>query len=175
MGGIFYEDVLESLPKCEKIVRNLHDEKKIIIVKRPADKKEVLFYFDHTSDFRVDDEFVKLWRSVAVDSLDDDKIDEYLDKQGENLAISIFYWTRTGKLDVTSFSQASNPCRTWGSGGRRPSISGRRAGESGSRVARRTTTISRTCSRTTRKCQLRRGTSRSGLSASRFVFAKDAE
>ena len=83
MGGIFYEDVLESLPKCEKIVRNLHDEKKIIIVKRPADKKEVLFYFDHTSDFRVDDEFVKLWRSVAVDSLDDDKIDEYVDKQGE--------------------------------------------------------------------------------------------
>lgn len=81
-GGIFYEDVLESLPKCEKIVRNLCDDNKIIILKRPADKKEVLFFHDHTSDFKVDEEFQKLWRSVAVDSLDDDKIDEYLEKQG---------------------------------------------------------------------------------------------
>lgn len=27
-------------------------------------------------------EFQKLWRSVAVDGLDDDKIEEYLQKQG---------------------------------------------------------------------------------------------
>lgn len=82
MGGIFYEDVAESLPKCEKIVRNLHEEQKIIVIKRPVDKKEVMFYHDHTSDFKVDDEFQKLWRSVTVDSLDDEKIDEYLEKQG---------------------------------------------------------------------------------------------
>lgn len=30
----------------------------------------------------MDEDFQKLWRSVAVDSLDDVKIDEYLEKQG---------------------------------------------------------------------------------------------
>ena len=52
LGGIFYEDIVESLPKAEKIVRNLHEDMKIIIVKRPMDKKEVLYYHDHTSDFK---------------------------------------------------------------------------------------------------------------------------
>ncbi len=46
------------------------------------DKKKVVFYHDHTSDFKVDDDYQKLWRSVAVDGLDDNKIEEYLDKQG---------------------------------------------------------------------------------------------
>ena len=32
--------------------------------------------------FHVDDEFQKLWRSIAVDSLDDMKIEEYLEKTG---------------------------------------------------------------------------------------------
>ena len=31
---------------------------------------------------KVDDEFQKLWRSSAVDSIDDAKIEEYLEKQG---------------------------------------------------------------------------------------------
>ena len=40
--------------------------------------KKVVFYHDHTADFNVDPEFVKLWRSVAVESIDDDKIHEYM-------------------------------------------------------------------------------------------------
>lgn len=82
IGGIFLEDVQESLPKCENIIRRLTEEEKIILVQRTVDKKKVLFYNDHTSDFKVDEEFQKLWRSVAVEGLDDSKIDEYLDKQG---------------------------------------------------------------------------------------------
>lgn len=31
---------------------------------------------------QVDEDFQKLWRSVAVDAMDDGKIDEYLEKQG---------------------------------------------------------------------------------------------
>ena len=81
-GGIYLEDVQESLPKCDKIIRNLKEDKKVIEVTRPNDKKKVLFYHDHTSDFEVDDEFKKLWRSVAVDSLDDAQIEEHLSKQG---------------------------------------------------------------------------------------------
>lgn len=30
----------------------------------------------------IDEEFQKLWRSVAVDGIDDNKIEEYLEKQG---------------------------------------------------------------------------------------------
>lgn len=31
---------------------------------------------------QIDEEFQKLWRSVAVDGIDDNKIEEYLEKQG---------------------------------------------------------------------------------------------
>ena len=43
---------------------------------------QVIFYHDHTCDFELDDQFAKLWRSVAVDGVDDDKIEDYLSKQG---------------------------------------------------------------------------------------------
>lgn len=47
------------------------------------DKKKVLFYNDRTASLPIDEEFQKLWRSVAVDAMDDAKIDEYLEKQGK--------------------------------------------------------------------------------------------
>ncbi len=72
----------ESLPRCDRIVEALTRDAKIMVVTRPQDKKKVLFYHDHTSDLEVDDEFQKLWRSVAVDGLDERKIEEYLEKQG---------------------------------------------------------------------------------------------
>ncbi|TSO98534.1 General transcription factor IIE subunit 2 [Bagarius yarrelli] len=53
----------------------------IIFVSRP-DKKKILFYNDKHCHFEVDEEFQKLWRSVPVDSIDDDKIEEYLKRQG---------------------------------------------------------------------------------------------
>jgi len=81
-GGVYYDDVNESLAKCEKIVQNLTTDGKLIQIPRPCDKKKVLFYYDHSTDFDVDDEFIKQWRSVSVDGVDDAKIEEYLDKQG---------------------------------------------------------------------------------------------
>ena len=42
----------------------------------------MLFYNDRHSALPVDEEFQKLWRSVAVDGIDDAKIEDYLDKQG---------------------------------------------------------------------------------------------
>jgi len=81
-GGVYYDDVNESLAKAEKIVQNLTTDGKIIQIPRPCDKKKVLFYYDHSTDFDIDDEFIKQWRSVSVDGVDDAKIEEYLDKQG---------------------------------------------------------------------------------------------
>jgi len=56
-------------------------EPELITITR-QDKKKVLFYNDRHSDLKVDEEFQKLWRSVAVEGIDDAKIEEYLDKQG---------------------------------------------------------------------------------------------
>lgn len=80
LGGILLDDVQESLPHCEKVLKNRASE--IVYIIRPIDKKKVLFYNDRTANFGVDEEFQKLWRSVTVDAMDDAKIDEYLEKQG---------------------------------------------------------------------------------------------
>lgn len=80
LGGVLLEDVQESLPHCEKILKNRASD--IIFITRPIDKKKVLFYNDRSCNFQVDDEFQKLWRSVTVDAMDDNKIEEYLEKQG---------------------------------------------------------------------------------------------
>lgn len=79
LGGILLEDIQESLPNCEKILRILNNE--IIYIQRPIDKKKILFYNDRTANLAVDEEFQKLWRAVAVESMDDQKIEEYLEKQ----------------------------------------------------------------------------------------------
>nr|CAH7761909.1 unnamed protein product [Callosobruchus chinensis] len=95
LGGVLLEDVQESLPHCEKALRDNQNE--IVFITRPIDKKKVLFYNDRTATLPIDEEFQKLWRSVAVDAMDDQKIEEYLDKQG----------TRTDKkLIIAYFTMA---------------------------------------------------------------------
>ncbi|KAK3804093.1 hypothetical protein RRG08_053157 [Elysia crispata] len=79
-GGILMEDVEESLPNAQKLMKSLTEY--IVVVTRPQDKKQVLFYNDRYCRFNVDEEFQKLWRSVAVEGLDEKKIEEYLTKQG---------------------------------------------------------------------------------------------
>ncbi|XP_019870966.1 general transcription factor IIE subunit 2-like [Aethina tumida] len=82
LGGILLDDVQESLPHCEKALKILQNQNEIIFINRPIDKKKILFYNDRTANLPIDEEFQKLWRSVAVDAMDDEKIDEYLEKQG---------------------------------------------------------------------------------------------
>lgn len=80
LGGVLLEDVQESLPLCEKVLK--HRAHEIIFITRPVDKKKVLFYNDRSANLNVEEDFQKLWRSVTVDAMDDAKIDEYLEKQG---------------------------------------------------------------------------------------------
>ncbi|XP_072377331.1 general transcription factor IIE subunit 2 [Diabrotica undecimpunctata] len=82
LGGVLMDDVQESLPHSEKALRILQNQNEIIFITRPMDKRKVLFYNDRTASLPIDEEFQKLWRSVAVDAMDDAKIEEYLDKQG---------------------------------------------------------------------------------------------
>ncbi|KAH0628497.1 hypothetical protein JD844_009770 [Phrynosoma platyrhinos] len=96
LGGILLEDIEEGLPNAQKAIKNLKILEltvvyflcpfealgdQIIFVTRP-DKKKILFYNDKNCQFTVDEEFQKLWRSVPVDSMDEEKIEEYLKRQG---------------------------------------------------------------------------------------------
>lgn len=80
LGGILLDDVQESLPHCDKILKARATD--IVFITRPIDKKKILFYNDRSANFVIDDEFQKLWRSATVDAMDDTKIEEYLEKQG---------------------------------------------------------------------------------------------
>lgn len=80
LGGILLDEIQESLPQCEKVLKHLQHE--IIYIARPADKKKIVFYNDKTANLVIDEEFQKLWRSVPVESMDDEKIEDYLEKQG---------------------------------------------------------------------------------------------
>lgn len=79
LGGILVEDILEGLPKAKKRLKSLKDR---IIFVQGADKKEVAFINDQSCDFKVDEENQKLWREVAVDMLEENKIEEYLNDHG---------------------------------------------------------------------------------------------
>lgn len=79
LGGILLDDIEEGLPNSQKAIKALGDQ--IIFVTRP-DKKKILFYNDKSCQFTVDEEFQKLWRSVPVDSMDEEKIEDYLKRQG---------------------------------------------------------------------------------------------
>ena len=80
LGGILLDDVQESLPNCDKVLKARAQD--ILFITRPIDKKKILFYNDKMANFAVDEEFQKLWRSATVDAMDDNKIEEYLEKQG---------------------------------------------------------------------------------------------
>nr|XP_033771556.1 transcription initiation factor IIE subunit beta [Geotrypetes seraphini]XP_033771563.1 transcription initiation factor IIE subunit beta [Geotrypetes seraphini] len=79
LGGILLEDIEEGLPNAQKAIKALGDQ--IVFVTRP-DKKKILFYNDKSCQFTVDEEFQKLWRSIPVDSMDEEKIEDYLKRQG---------------------------------------------------------------------------------------------
>ncbi|KAK1176005.1 transcription initiation factor IIE subunit beta [Acipenser oxyrinchus oxyrinchus] len=79
LGGILLDDIEEGLPNAQKAIKALGDQ--IIFISRP-DKKKILFYNDKHCQFVVDEEFQKLWRSIPVDSMDEEKIEDYLKRQG---------------------------------------------------------------------------------------------
>lgn len=51
LGGVLLEEVQESLPHCEKALKNRANE--IVYITRPIDKKKVLFYNDRSANLTV--------------------------------------------------------------------------------------------------------------------------
>lgn len=60
-----------------------------------------MFYNDRTANLEVEEELQKLWRSVAVENVDDQKIEEYLEKQVNLLLNHLFsLLLKGGKTDL---------------------------------------------------------------------------
>lgn len=51
LGGILLEDIQESLPHYERVLK--HRASDIVYVPRPVDKKKILFYYDHNLKYTV--------------------------------------------------------------------------------------------------------------------------
>lgn len=81
LGGVNKEAVIESLPRAEKTLK-YHEEKQNIYIHNRPDKKAIIFYNDRSCEIEMDEAFQKLWRSITVESVDEEKIAEYLNKQG---------------------------------------------------------------------------------------------
>jgi len=82
LGGVLMDDIEEALPHAQKAIRKLTEDNHIASVTRQQDKKVIVFYRPKGKEFQVDEEFVKYWRGVAVDGIDDGKVEEYLKKHG---------------------------------------------------------------------------------------------
>jgi transcription initiation factor TFIIE subunit beta len=81
-GAVWLDDILESLPHANRAIKWLVDNDFIVVITRQIDKKKVVFYNEGKQEEKIDEEFVKLWRSISVDGVADDKIEEYLEKHG---------------------------------------------------------------------------------------------
>ncbi|CAH8862667.1 unnamed protein product [Trichobilharzia szidati] len=80
LGGIYLDDLTESLPDVEKILASFGDH--VIRIVTPHDKKTILFYNDKSFDLNVDEEFKQRWRAVSVEGVHETKIEEYLKRNG---------------------------------------------------------------------------------------------
>jgi len=80
-GAITVEDVRESIPQADKIIKELKQNSEISVLSG-TDKKEILFINDRDYDLKVNPEFIESWRSISVDGLDEEKIREFLEEQG---------------------------------------------------------------------------------------------
>lgn len=81
-GAVWMDDILESLPHANRAIKWLVENDFILVITRQTDKKKVVFYNEGKQEEKIDEEFIKLWRSISVDGVADDKIEEYLEKHG---------------------------------------------------------------------------------------------
>ena len=59
LGGIFLEDIQESLPRCDKVISRLQDDDRILVI-NAADKKKVVFLRDNAEKLQVFNSFERL-------------------------------------------------------------------------------------------------------------------
>lgn len=53
LGGVMLDEIQESLPHCEKVLKMRAND--IVYITRPTDKKKILFYNDRSANITVSD------------------------------------------------------------------------------------------------------------------------
>ena len=82
LGGMLFDDVEESLPSAERIVRGTTGKGLVLTVTRSTDKKVVLFHNDVQHSMDVDEKFKELWRHSSVEGMGESDIEKYLFNHG---------------------------------------------------------------------------------------------
>ena len=82
LGGMLFDDVEESLPSAERIVKHTTKKGLVLTVTRSTDKKVVLFHNDHQHSMDVDEKFKELWRHSSVEGMGESDIEKYLVNHG---------------------------------------------------------------------------------------------
>lgn len=85
-GGILLSELNECVANAETIAKSLGNQ--IIGLPTQINKRKdtVYFFNDPETDFTIDEQFVQLWRVAGVEHLDENKIEEYLQKHGLDTA-----------------------------------------------------------------------------------------
>lgn len=80
LGGILLDDIRESLPDADEVVKSVG--RRITFITRSTDKKVILFFKNEQYQLAVDEEFQKYWRGVSVDGIGENDIEKYLINAG---------------------------------------------------------------------------------------------
>ncbi|CAD5212041.1 unnamed protein product [Bursaphelenchus okinawaensis] len=81
-GALLLTVLNDCLPNAAKVVEGLAPNVIDIPTQVNKRKDHAYFYNDPEVDIKIDEEFVKLWRTCNVDHLDEKKVEEYLQKHG---------------------------------------------------------------------------------------------
>ena len=80
LGGILLDDIRESLPDADKVIKSVG--RRITFITRTTDKKVILFFKNDQHQLKVDEEFQKHWRGVSVEGIGENDIEKYLVNAG---------------------------------------------------------------------------------------------
>lgn len=80
LGGILLDDIRESLPDADEVIKSVG--RRIMFITRSTDKKVILFFKNDQHQLKVDEEFQKHWRGVSVEGIGENDIEKYLIKAG---------------------------------------------------------------------------------------------
>ncbi|KAH7723051.1 Transcription initiation factor IIEbeta subunit [Aphelenchoides avenae] len=80
--GLLLTELNDCIPDAEKHVKLLGDQLIDIPTQVNKRKDHVYFFNDPDVDFKPDEDLVRLWRGAKVDHLDENKVEEYLQKHG---------------------------------------------------------------------------------------------
>ncbi|VDO06807.1 unnamed protein product [Rodentolepis nana] len=80
LGGIDHKDIAKCVKDADKVVKSLGDT--VLAHTNKRTKKRVIYFNDARFDLRVGTDLVEMWRSVCVEGVSRNQVQDYLTKHG---------------------------------------------------------------------------------------------